>query len=240
MYEVERYMVPEGYKLNDYAKVLVEEIRKGEKVEENKDKLFRMTYPIMINYVSQFKNLYSEEYLVSDMAIAFMKTLDKFDPNAKNASFTNYYKLAAKTSIINSYYGKYKKDEESRKLKRDVDNLMASLEEKVSDKNGKESGTWHDLTPDDNFEIDANIMRECTHEDIYQAIDTIFESNGREKKKAGRAKEIYIDCINNVLFSRNLRQIDIAGQHGVSRAAVCRLIKRYDPLLKEELIRRGY
>lgn len=239
MYNVERFMVPEGYKLNDYAKVLVREIRKGENVEENKDKLFRMTYPIMINYVLQFKNLYSEEYLVSDMAIAFMKTLNNFNPDADNASFTNYYKLAAKTSIINSYYGKYKKDEESRKLKRDVDNLMASLEDKVSDKSGKDTGTWHDLTPDDNFEIDATIIRECTHEDIYQSIDEIFTHNGRGKKTA-RAKKIYTECIENILFEQDLRQIDIGMKNDVSKSAVCRLQKRYDPLLKAELIKRGY
>lgn len=239
MYDVERFVVPEGTKLNDYAKDLVREIRADKNVEENKDILFRMTYPIMINYVQKYKNLYAEEYLVSDMAEAFMRTLRAFDPDADNASFTNYYKMATSTTIINNYYGKYKRDENTRKIKRQTDSTMASLEDKVQDKQGKDSGTWHDLTPDENFEIDADIMRECTHEDIYNSIDAVFVEYGVGSRTA-RSKKIFTTYVEDILNDNERRQIDIGNQYGVSKYAVCRTIQRYSPLLKEELIKRGY
>ena len=239
MYKVEKYMVPEGYKFSEYAKILAKEIIEGRDVEENKDKLFRMTYPSMYEYVMKFKNLYSEEYLISDMAIAFMRTLQNFNPDADNASFLNYYRLATKTTIFNNYYGKYKKDDKSRKLKRDIDNLMSSLEEPVYDNNGKNTGTWHDLTPDDNFEIDSTIMKQCTHEDIYSALEAVFEEYGQGKKTA-RSKKIFTTYVEDLLNDNERRQIDIGNQYGVSKYAVCRTLQRYSPLLKEELIKRGY
>lgn len=239
MYKVKKFMVPEGYKFSEYAKILAKEIIEGRDVEDNKDKLFRMTYPAMYEYVMKFKNLYSEEYLISDMSIAFMRTIRNFNPDADNASFLNYYKLATKTTIFNNYYGKYKKNEESRQLKRDIDNLMSSLEEPVYDSNGKNTGTWHDLTQDESFEIDTDIMRDCIHEDIYNSIDAVFREYGQGKKTA-RSQKIFTTYVTDILNDNKRTQLDIGNQYGVSKYAVCRILQRYSPLLKEELIKRGY
>ena len=91
MYIVKRFTIPEGYKLSEYASLLAQEIQAGNNVEENKDKLYRATYPVLFEYVLKFKNLASEENLVSDMALAFMRTINNFDPSVPNASFINYY-----------------------------------------------------------------------------------------------------------------------------------------------------
>ena len=238
MYTIEKFMVPEGYKMSEYAMILMKEIKEGKNVEENKDKLFRMTYPLMHSYVMKFNNLYGEEFLVSDMAMAFMRTVEKFDPDKPNASFINYYKMATKTEIIYNYYGKYKKTEKTRQLKRIAEGTAASLEDPVYDKNGVDTGSWHDLIPDGK-ELDDELMQRETRKDIYAAIDKAF-SNRKQSKTTLKTKSIYTDYINSVLDETNIKQVELADKYGIGKSGVNVIIKRYNPMLKNILIERGY
>ena len=124
-------------------------------------------------------------------------------------------------------------------LNNDKNNMHVRRITSLYDKNGKNTGTWHDLTQDESFEIDTDIMRECTHEDIYNSIEAVFVEYGVGNRTA-RSKKIFTTYVEDILNDNERRQIDIGNQYGVSKYAVCRTIQRYAPLLKEELIKRGY
>lgn len=239
MYIVKRFTIPEGYKLSEYASLLVQEIQAGNNVEENKDKLYRATYPILFEYVLKFKNLASEENLVSDMALAFMRTINNFNPAAPNASFINYYKLAAKTEIFNNAYRKYKRNEESRKLKSLFEGTMCSLEMPLVDKHGINTGTLHETIADERLIIDDEIMNEEFRKDLAIAVDRVFEkaSKGPRSEKSKKLIEAYIQ---NELSDKPIMQKDIVAKLGLRRQAMSNVINRYLPLIKKELIKMGY
>lgn len=239
MYNVKRFTIPEGYKLSEYASLLAQEIQAGNNVEENKDKLYRATYPILFEYVLKFKNLASEENLVSDMALAFMRTINNFDPSAPNASFISYYKLATKTEIFNSEYRKYKRNEESRKLKCLFEGTMCSLEMPLVDKHGVNTGTLHETISDERLIIDDELMNEEFRKDLAIAVDRVFEkaSKGPRSEKSRKLIEAYIQ---NELSYKPLMQKDIVAKLGLNRQAMTNVVNRYLPLIKKELIQMGY
>lgn len=239
MYKVKSYVIPEGYRLSEYASLLAKEIQNGKDVEINKDKLFRATYPVLFKYAMQFKNLASEEDLISDMAIAFTKTLNNFNPEATTVSFINYYKMATRTEIFNNEYGKYKRNEETRKLKSKFEGTMESLETSIQDKHGVNTGTWHDLIPDNKFIIDKTMMNKEFRKDLEIAIDKVFKkaTDGPRSIKSRKLLEAYLQ---NVLSDRPIIQKELAAKHGVTRSAVNNVAIKYLPRLKDELIKLGY
>ena len=239
MYIVKRFTIPEGYKLSEYASILTQEIQAGKNVEENKEKLFRATYPVMFEYILKFKNLATEENLVSDMALAFMRTIDNFNPDAPNASFINYYKLATKTEIFNNEYRKYKRNEETRKLKHLFEGTLESLETPLSDKHGITTGTYHELVPDEKLIIDQELMNKEFRNDLEVAIDRVFKkaTDGPRSEKSRKLIEAHIE---NELSDKPIMQKEIVAKLGLRRQAMCNVINRYLPLIKDELIRMGY
>ena len=239
MYIVKRFNIPEGYKLSEYASLLAQEIQAGNNVEENKDKLYRATYPVLFEYVLKFKNLASEENLVSDMALAFMRTINNFDPSVPNASFINYYKLATKTEIFNNEYRKYKRNEESRKLKSLFEGTLYSLEMPLVDKHGIDTGTLHETIADERLIIDDELMNEEFRKDLAIAVDRVFEkaSKGPRSEKTRKLIEAHIQ---NELSDKPILQKELAAKFGIKRQSVGNAVIRYLPLIKQELINMGY
>jgi hypothetical protein len=239
MYIVKRFTIPEGYKLSEYASLLAQEIQAGNNVEENKDKLYRATYPVLFEYVLKFKNLASEENLVSDMALAFMRTVNNFDPSVPNASFINYYKLAAKTEIFNNEYRKYKRNEESRKLRYLFEGTIGSLEMPLVDKNGIDTTTLHETIADERLIIDDELMNEEFRKDLAIAVDRVFKkaTEGPRSEKSRKLIEAYIQ---NELNDRPLMQKELVAKLGLRRQAMSNVMNRYLPLIKNELIKMGY
>lgn len=239
MYIVKRFTIPEGYRLSEYASLLAQEIQAGNNVEENKDKLYRATYPVLFEYVLKFKNLASEDDLVSDMALAFMRTINNFDPSVPNASFINYYKLATKTEIFNNEYRKYKRNEESRKLKSLFEGTIGSLEMPLVDKHGIKTGTFHETVADERLIIDDELMNEEFRKDLAIAVDRVFEKacKGPRSEKSRKLVEAHIQ---NALSDKPIMQKDLVAKLGTKRQAMSNVIIRYLPLIKKELIKMGY
>ena len=102
-YDLKKYQVPEGYTFNSYINEAVENIRNGNDVDYYKDTLFRLTYPNAVKEVNKLVNYAEPTELLPLMSIAFMTTLDRFDPENPRVSFMNYYATSIRNNVIMAY-----------------------------------------------------------------------------------------------------------------------------------------
>lgn len=236
MYEVSAYRIPEGYKMNDYAIKLCKDIRNDIDKEDAMDKLFRMTYPIMLKELKKYTNFGPLDELSPDLSIAFMKTVKKFNPDNPNASFINYYKQTLKTEILSNYYGKYKTTEETRNLKRTFEDTMGSLDDPLYNKDGVETNSWYDVIEDKNTNIEEEILANDYKYTIHRIVNKIFDKKGKGRSaKCARPKAMFTEYVDSILDDEGLGQIDIARKYGIGRSGISKTITTYMPRFIEEL-----
>lgn len=235
MYEVSAYRIPEGYKMSDYAIKLCKDIRNDIDKEDAMDKLFRMTYPIMLKELKKYTNFGPLDELSPDLSIAFMKTVKKFNPDNPNASFINYYKQTLKTEILSNYYGKYKTTEETRNLKRTFEDTMGSLDDPLYNKDGVETNSWYDVIEDKNTNIEEEILANDYKYTIHRIVDKIFDKKGKGRSaKCARPKAMFTEYVDSILDDEGLGQIDIARKYGIGRSGINKTITTYMPRFIEE------
>lgn len=236
MYEVSAYRIPEGYKMNDYAIKLCKDIRNDINKEDAMDKLFRMTYPIMLTELKKYTNFGPLDELSPDLSLAFMKTVKKFNPDNPNASFINYYKQTLKTEILSNYYGKYKTTEESRNLKKTFEGTIGSLDDPLYNKDGVETNSWYDVIEDKNTNIEEEILANDYKYTIHRIVDKIFDKKGKGRSaKCARPKAMFTEYLDSILDDEGLGQIDIANKYGIGRSGINKTITTYMPRFIEEL-----
>lgn len=236
MYDVSAYRIPEGYKMNDYAIKLCKDIRNDIDKEDAMDKLFRMTYPIMLKELKKYTNFGPLDELSPDLSLAFMKTVKKFNPDNPNASFINYYKQTLKTEILSNYYGKYKTTEESRNLKKTFEGTIGSLDDPLYNKDGVETNSWYDVIEDKNTNIEEEILANDYKYTIHRIVDKIFDKKGKGRSaKCARPKAMFTEYVDSILDDEGLGQIDIANKYGIGRSGINKTITTYMPRFIEEL-----
>lgn len=236
MYEVSAYRIPEGYKMSDYAIKLCKDIRNDIDKEDAMDKLFRMTYPIMLKELKKYTNFGPLDELSPDLSLAFMKTVKKFNPDNPNASFINYYKQTLKTEILSNYYGKYKTTEETRNLKRTFEDTMGSLDDPLYNKDGVETNSWYDVIEDKNTNIEEEILANDYKYTIHRIVNKIFDKKGKGRSaKCARPKAMFTEYVDSILDDEGLGQIDIANKYGIGRSGINKTITTYMPRFIEEL-----
>ena len=141
---------PKGVKLNDYIKT----IYLNDEPEVAKDKIFRLTYLLAKKEFKKYSNLTTTEYFMTDMAVAFMKTYNKFNPSKEGGSFMSYYALAIRTEVLLTAFGKYKNTPKDRQFWLDTQNNTSSLNNLTEDKEGKRSELGNTIKDDYNLEDD--------------------------------------------------------------------------------------
>lgn len=237
MYELVAYRIPKGCSYSEYAKDLVRDIKNGKNIEDAKDKLFRMSYPIVAPELKKFASMGDPEDFTGDMSIAFMNTIKNFDPDKEGASFINYYKRAIKNEIINSYFGKYKNKKEWMDEYNYHKQGIRSLHEPLFDKNDKETGFLGDIIVDESIDFDENINYISLTNSIYKGIDEIFKKN---KKLKNRGKDMFTYYIDNCVKKGEITQLEVGAKFNASRGNVSNIMALYKPKLKEILQREGY
>ena len=236
MYEVSAYKIPEGYTMNEFAIKLCKDIRNDIDKEDAMDKLFRMTYPIMLTELKKYTNIGPLDELSPDLSLAFMRTIEKFDPDNSNASFVNYYKQVLKTTILCNYYGKYKNNEESRNLKKNFENTIGSLDDPLYNKDGIETNSWYDVIEDKNTNIEEEILANDYKYTIQRIINKIFDKKGKGRsEKSARPKAVFTDYVESILDDEGLTQVDLSKKYDIGRSGINKTITTYMPRFIEEL-----
>lgn len=237
MYELKAYKIPKGTSYSDFTKDLVRKIRAGEDVEQSKDILFRVTYALAIPELKKYSYIGTPDDLLPDMSIAFMNTLNHFNPDKPGASFVNYYKLAIKSEILNNYYGKFKNKKEWMDGYSYFLNGTRSLSEQLYDKNDVETGTLEDTIVDNKFDMEEELDGIALEQVIRDGIEEIFTSNKKLKK---RGKDMFSYYINSHLEGDPVTQLEVGKRFEASRGNVSNIIGHYKPKLVEILQREGY
>ena len=236
MYEVSAYRIPEGYTMNEFAIKLCKDIKNDIDKEDAMDKLFRMSYPIMLKELKKYTNFGPLDELSPDLSLAFMRTIDKFDPDNTNASFINYYKQVLKTTILCNYYGKYKNNEESRNLKKNFENTIGSLDDPLYNKDGMETSSWYDVIEDKNTNIEEEILANDYKYTIQRIINKIFDKKGKGRsEKSTRPKAVFTDYVDSILDDEGLTQVDLSKKYGIGRSGINKTITTYMPRFIAEL-----
>lgn len=234
MYEVVAHRIPKDCNFQETINDLVGNIRAGKDVEESMDILYRMTYLIVLPELNKYPYIGTPDELISDMSMAFMKTIKGYDPDNPNASFIQYYKRAIFTEIINNYYGKFSHDAKKREEYRYFMNGVKSLSEEVY-KDGIEAGTWEDLIEDDNNIFEETIDRIGLEDAINKALDEIFDN----PKTKARGEEIFRCYIELCMADEYVTYDKVAEKVGGCKANVSNIVHRYGPKLYEILKREG-
>ena len=237
MYEITTHRIPEGCKINDYARELVRKIKNGEDVEQSKDILFRSTYLMALPELKKYSYIGEPEELISDMSVAFMKTIDHFDPDKPGASFVNYYRRCINTEIVQNYYGKFKNKSEWREDYRYFLNGTRSIDEQLYDKNGVESDTLAATIKDENFDMEDEINRIAMADVLRRALDEMYNSNKYLKQEGKVMFEYFIECC---IAGKDVNQIEIAREFDTCRGNVSMIFNRYKRKIAEILRREGY
>lgn len=235
MYELVTHKLPKGQKINNFAKDMIRKIRRGEDVEESKDLLFRTTYVIGLGELKKYSYIGSTYDLMPDMSIAFMKTVNNFDPEKPGGSFMNYYRRCINTEILWNYYGKHKNKEEWKEGYRDF-MYSRSLDEPLVDKNEKESGTLVDTLQDSKFDMNDEENRIAIEDVMRRALKEI-RKNKNLKQKGKDIFEYYIECCLN---NKEVKQTEIAKVFDTCRSNVNLIINRYTPIFADILRKEGY
>lgn len=234
MYNVENFDVPKGYKMSEYCLVLAKKIYDGIDIESSKDKLFRMTYPLMMNEMQKYRNLKDMEDLITDLSFAFMKALRSFDPYKKGASFIGYYRKALFSEVVHNTYGKYRKTEEDRNLKRKFEATLGYLDEPVYSKDGGEVGLLQDIIEDKNADLISYILDKDYLNIAHKIIDEMFDGH-RSGRKSPRTKEVFIKYIDGILTGDEINGNQLARDYGMGRSGVWNIIRYHKPIFTEKI-----
>lgn len=234
MYNIENFDIPQGYKMSEYCLVLARDIYEGVNVEDAKDKLFRMTYPLMMNEMQKYRNLRNMEDLVTDLSFAFMKTIKSFDPYKTGASFIGYYRKALFSEVITNEYGKYKRTEKDRNLKRKFEATLGYIDEPVYSKDGGEVGLLQDIIEDKNADLISDILDKDCLDIAHKIIDEIFTEHKRGRKST-KPREIFTLYIDGILTDNEINGNQTAREYGMNRNGAWNIIRYYKPIFTEKL-----
>lgn len=232
-YALNKYQIPEGYTFNSYINEAVENIRNGNDVEYYQDTLFRLTYPNAVKEVNKLTNYAEPTELLPLMSIAFMTTLDRFDPEKDNVSFMNYYKVSIRNNVIMAYDKCRNATEENKAYYKRCEKTMRSMEELVPVQKNSMLPLYT-MIEDNKALIDEDVMREELIATIFRIIDTLFTPK-QEKTKA-----IFMRYINACINGEKWNQREVAKEFGTVQGYISKIKIKYCRKLKEELIREGY
>ena len=232
-YALNKYQIPEGYTFNSYIKEAVENIRNGNNVEYYEDTLFRLTYPNAVKEVNKLSNYAEPTELLPLMSIAFMTTLDRFDPEKANVSFMNYYKVSIRNNVIIAYDKHRGSKEEYKEYYKRCEKTMRSMEELVPVQKNSMLPLYT-MIEDNKANIDEDVMREELIATIFRVIDIMFTPK-QEKTKA-----IFVSYIDACINGEKWDQKKIAKEFGTVQGYISKIKVKYCRKLREELIREGY
>ena len=232
-YALNKYQIPEGYTFNGYIKEAVENIRNGNDVEYYEDTLFRLTYPNAVKEVNKLSNYAEPTELLPLMSIAFMTTLDRFDPENPNVSFMNYYTTSIRNNVIIAYDKHRGSKEEYKEYYKRCEKTMRSMEELVPVQKNSMLPLYT-MIEDNKANIDEDVMREELIATIFRVIDIMFTPK-QEKTKA-----IFTSYINACINGEKWDQKKIAKEFGTVQGYISKIKVKYCRKLREELIREGY
>lgn len=232
-YALNKYQIPEGYTFNSYINEAVENIRNGNNAEYYEDTLFRLTYHNAIKEVNKLSNYAEPTELLPLMSIAFMTTLDRFDPENPRVSFMNYYKTSIRNNVIMAYDKHRSATEENKAYYKRCEKTMRSMEELVPVQKNSMLPLYT-MIEDNKALIDEDVMREELIATIFRIIDTLFTPK-QEKTKA-----IFMSYINACINGEKWNQKKVAKEFGTVQGYVSKIKIKYCRKLKEELIREGY
>ena len=233
-YDLKKYQVPEGYTFNSYINEAVENIRNGNDVDYYKDTLFRLTYPNAVKEVNKLVNYAEPTELLPLMNIAFMTTLDRFDPENPRVSFMNYYAPSIRNNVIMAYDKHRGAREENKEYYKRCEKTMRSMEELVHVQKNSVLPLYT-MVKDNKAIIDEKLSYEELIDAIFRIIDTKLFTPKQEKVKAIFMR--YIDaCINGEKWN----QREVAEEFGTVQSYISKIKNQYCRKLKAELIREGY
>ena len=238
MYDVTMFDIPREYKYNEFVNKLVNDINAGVNVDESKDILFRVTYPIAIKELKKYGALDTFDELLPDMSVAFMKTLKNFDTTKEKTSFINYYKLAMRSEILLARY-KHRSDPKNKRLRTLYDDSVASLDMQFGNKKGEDVGTVAEIVADPNAEVTKDIMYNDLVETIYRAMDMI-RVGADDPERFERDKGIFMRHLEACMNEEKITLREIAEEFGVTYTYCRRMIEDYKVRLKAILQKEGY
>lgn len=233
-YALSKYQIPEGYTFNGYINEAVENIRNGNDAEYYQDTLFRLTYPNAVKEVNKLTNYAEPTELLPLMSIAFMTTLDRFDPEKDNVSFMNYYKTSIRNNVIMAYDKHRGAKEENKEYYKRCEKTMRSMEELVPVQKNSMLPLYT-MIEDNKALIDENLSYENLIDTIFKIIDTKLFTPKQEKTKT-----IFMSYIDACINGEKWDQKKVAKEFGTVQGYISKIKIKYCRKLKEELIREGY
>lgn len=242
MYEVPRYYITNGNTVNQETRRLMDNIRQGIDVERSKDDLFRLTYPMALTELKRYTNMGPMDELISCMSIAFMKTVKYFDPEASTVSFMNYYKRAIQSEVIIGMNGRYRSNP---KLKRDFEANVGSLEYELSNDDGSDNLSVHEMVADDYWDgyFDEKINYEGLIDDIRTCMYNVMykkQKGRRVRTTKSDSKKSFERWIESMIQDEELTQQQVSDELSIGKSAVNNAVSKYMPRLREELEKMGY
>lgn len=243
MYEVPRYYITNGNTVSQETRRLMDNIRQGIDVERSKDDLFKLTYPMALTELKRYTNMGPMDELISCTSIAFMKTVKYYDPEAGTVSFMNYYKRAIQSEVIIGMNGRYRSNP---KLKRDFEANVGSLEYELTNDDGSDNLSVHEMVADDYWGgyFDEKINCEGLIDDIRTCMYNVMykKQKGRRvrstKSDSKKSFERWIEAMINE--EEELTQQQVSNELSIGKSAVNNAISKYMPRLREELKNMGY
>ena len=233
-YDLKKYQVPEGYTFNSYINEAVENIRNGNDVDYYKDTLFRLTYPNAVKEVNKLVNYADATELLPLMSIAFMTTLDRFDPENPRVSFMNYYATSIRNNVIMAYDKHRGAREENKEYYKRCEKTMRSMEELVHVQKNSVLPLYT-MVKDNKAIIDEKLSYEELIDAIFRIIDTKLFTPKQEKAKA-----IFMRYINACMNEEKWNQREVAEEFGIGQSYISKIKNKYCRKLKAELIQEGY
>lgn len=242
MYEVPRYYITNGNTVNQETRRLMDNIRQGIDVERSKDDLFKLTYPMALTELKRYTNMGPMDELISCMSIAFMKTVKYFDPEASTVSFMNYYKRAIQSEVIIGMNGRYRSNP---KLKRDFEANIGSLEYELSNDDGSDNLSVHEMVADDYWDgyFDEKINYEGLIDDIRTCMYNVMykkQKGRRVRSTKSDSKKSFERWIESMIQDEELTQQQVSNELSIGKSAVNNAVSKYMPRLREELKNMGY
>lgn len=242
MYEVPRYYITNGNTVNQETRRLMDNIRQGIDVERSKDDLFRLTYPMALTELKRYSNMGPMDELISCMSIAFMKTIEYFDPEANTVSFMNYYKRAIYSEVIIGMNGRYRSNPQ---LKRDFEANVGSLEYELTNDDGSDNLSIHEMVADDYWDgyFDEKINYEGLIDDIRTCMYNVMykkQKGRRVRSTKSDSKKSFERWVESMIQDEELTQQQVSDELSIGKSAVNNAVTRYMPRLREELKNMGY
>lgn len=237
MYKLTNQKLPKGYTMSEYINEQIANAKTDEEIEQCKETLFRLIYPMGYREVQKYSNIVSLEEGLTDMSVAFIRTFNNYDPTKEGSSFPQYFKLTIKSEIINNTYGRYRVSDESRELWYAATRNMDYLDEPVMNKDEKETGTKANALADEKFDIERHLMDEDFKNDVHKVIDSMFAKAGRHKPSTEDIFKCYIDSL---MTSEPLNYTQVAKKFGKSGTNVRKICIEYAEKFKKEWEERQY